>query len=56
MGFKLVFESREEDGASYGPSPVIDSAWAETSWCKLKDSTSLQAQGQGKEKQGGMSR
>lgn len=56
MGFKPVFRSGEEDGASYGPSPVIDSAWAETCWCKLKDSTSLQAQGQGKEKQGGMSR
>lgn len=56
MGFELAFPSREEDAASYGPSPVVDSVWAEACWCKLKDSTSLQPQGQGQEKQGGMSR
>lgn len=56
MGFELAIQSRDEDAASYSPTPVMVSVWAEGFWCKLEDPTSLQPQQQGKEKQGGMSR
>lgn len=55
MGFELVFPSREENAASYGPSTLL-TVWAEACWCKPKESTSLHPQEPGEKNQGSISR
>lgn len=55
MGFELIFPSREENVANYGPSTSL-TVWAEACCFKLKESASLHPQGSGKKNQGRISR